>query len=96
MRIGAGHRLVPEFRPLARAEALDGRHAGTKAIPMHWHNTPNIHFCTISISSTLPRSSTSTSCAPSRSTATAGRNLARLASLYNMFGEQGMFLLQKR
>ena len=46
----ARHRVVPEFRPLARARcrcSCKGRMPVTKDLPYSWYDTPNIHFCTI-------------------------------------------------
>ena len=43
------HRVVPEFRPLARAlrSRGEGRMPVTENLPYSWYDTPNIHFCTI-------------------------------------------------
>ena len=46
----ARDRLLPEFRPLARARAARcsaGRMPVTENLPDSWYDTPNIHFCTI-------------------------------------------------
>ena len=73
-----------------------GRMPETKAIPMHWHNTPNIHFCTILDFVDLCREleidilRAIAIDREGRATSLRGHNLC------NLFGEQGMFLLHKR
>ena len=73
-----------------------GRMPETKAIPLQWHNTPNIHFCTILDFVDLCRELDIDILRliaidrEGRATALRGH------SICNIFGEQGMFLLHKR
>ncbi len=76
--------------------ALNGRMPVTKALPYEWHNTPNIHFCTIRDFIALAdelgaRILAKHFISPSGKE----KHYAGLQSAANFFAREGVFLLSK-
>ena len=69
----------------------------TDNLPYSWYDTPNIHFCTIrDFVGALPRGRRQDGDAPWRSTPAASRVRVNLPWwVWNLFGEQAVFLLRR-
>jgi methionine biosynthesis protein MetW len=70
--------------------ALSGRMPVTRSLPVSWHETPNIHFCTISDFEALAREMGLT--VASRTALSGGQPVALWP---NLLGETGVFVLRR-